>query len=147
MIKGWNDILWSQFGASIEALEQAIEMCPDDLWQREEVWYLAYHTLFWLDCYLSETLEGFKPPVPFTLDEMDPAGILPDRTYTRDELLAYATHCTKKCRETANALMDELAASPCGFERPRPHHRRTPPLQLAPRPARCRATESPASPK
>ncbi len=28
----WNEILWDQFGASIDMLAQAIHACPDDLW-------------------------------------------------------------------------------------------------------------------
>ncbi len=54
-----------------------------------EFWYVAYHCLFWTDLYLSGAVEGFTPPAPFTLDELDPAGVLPDRQYTREELLAY----------------------------------------------------------
>jgi len=45
--------------------------------RQPEVWYLAFHTLFWLDLYLSGPAEGFAPPAPFTRVELDPAGILP----------------------------------------------------------------------
>ena len=80
-------ILWQQFGAAIDMLENAIHACPDALWgdraRQPQFWYVAYHTLFFLDLYLSDSLEGFAPPAPFTLSEIDPAGVLPDRVYSK----------------------------------------------------------------
>ncbi len=117
MTTQWGRTLWSQFGAAIDALKAAIELFPDDVWRRQEVWYLAYHTLFWLDCYLSERPDAFEPPHPFTLGELDPEGVLPERMYSRDELLAYLAHCREKCRSTVGDITDRHAASPCGFDR------------------------------
>lgn len=105
--------LWNHFGAAIDMLENAIAACPDALWsdrsRRPEFWYVAYHTLFFLDFYLSETEEGFTPPAPFTLDELDPAGLVPERPFTKDELLAYLVHGRKKSRTVVDALTDERA--------------------------------------
>jgi len=106
----WKAIVWQQFGAAIDMLENAMNKCPDDLWsdrsQRPEYWYLVYHTLFWLDLYLSEPAEGFAPPPPFTLNELDPAGVLPERPYTKKELQTYLEHGRKKCRAAIYALTD-----------------------------------------
>ena len=117
----WKAITWQQFGAAIEMLENAVHACPDELWgdrsQRPEYWYLVYHTLFWLDCYLSDSLDGFAPPAPYTLDELDPAGLFPERVYTREELLAYLEHGRNKCRAAIRALTAESARQRCGFER------------------------------
>ena len=92
----WRAIIWSQFGAAIDMLENALLACPDELWsdrsQRLEFWYVVYHTLFWLDLYLSGSVEGFAPPAPFTLEELDPAGLLPERPYAKHELKAYLEH-------------------------------------------------------
>src|SRR6266849_1769971 len=111
-------IVWQQFGAAIDMLENAILACPDQLWsdrsQRPEFWYLVYHTLFFLDLYLSGSLAGFVPPAPFTLDELDPAGLLPARPYSKDELQAYLEHGREKCRATIEALTDEQARQPGG---------------------------------
>jgi hypothetical protein len=102
-------------------LENAMLACPDQLWsdrsQRPEFWYLAYHTLFWLDLYLSDSPEGFAPPAPFTLNEMDPAELLPERPYTKDELQTYLDHGRRKCREVIQALTEERSRQRCGFER------------------------------
>ena len=54
-----------------------------------EFWYVAYHTLFFLELYLTGTIDGFHPPYPFTLDELDPAGLLPEQVYLQAELLTY----------------------------------------------------------
>ena len=115
----WREAVWRQFGAAIDTLENALLACPDELWsdrsQRLEFWYVVYHTLFWLDLYLSGSVEGFAPPAPFTLDELDPAGLLPERPYTKDELQTYLDHGRHKCRASIEALTDEKARQRCKF--------------------------------
>lgn len=110
----WKEIIWGQFGAAIDALENAMQACPDELWddrtQRAEFWYVTFHTLFWLDYYLSEAPDDFKPPEPFGLEEIDPAGVIPERPYTKDELQRYLEHGRSKGRE-AIAAMTEARAS------------------------------------
>lgn len=112
-------MLWGQFGAAIDMLENAMLACPDELWgdrtRQPEFWYVAYHTLFFLDLYLTGSLDGFAPPAPFTLDELDPAGVLPPRVYTRDELRVYLRHGREKCRAAIESLTDETARRVCTF--------------------------------
>lgn len=119
MDDGWKSILWRQFGAAIDMLENAIRACPDDLWgdrsRRPEFWYVAYHTLFFLDLYSHGTVDGFRPPEPFTLDELDPAGVLPPRVHTKDELLAYLRHGREKAKAAVEALTDQAARRRCGM--------------------------------
>lgn len=112
-------MLWNQFGASVDMLENAMRACPNELWsdhsQRPEFWYVAFHTLFFLDLYLTGTTEGFAPPPPFTLDELDPAGILPERSFTKEELLNYLVHGREKCRTTIAQLTEEHSRRRCTF--------------------------------
>jgi uncharacterized damage-inducible protein DinB len=113
----WKTALWQQFGATIDMLENALLACPDSLWngrlwnnQGSHFWYVSYHTLFWLDFYLSGLPEEeFAPPAPFTLAELDPAGVLPERPYTKEELRAYLASLRQKCRTTIAELTDERA--------------------------------------
>jgi hypothetical protein len=116
----WKSTIWQQFGAAIEMLENAIIACSQDLWgdrsQRPEFWYVTFHTLFFLDLYLSDSDKGFEPPAPFTLDEMDERGLLPDRVYTKEELRTYLEHGRKKCRATIAAMTEERANQRCGFD-------------------------------
>jgi hypothetical protein len=52
-------IVWNQFGAAIDMLENALDACPDEVWgdrsRRPEFWYVVYHTLFFLDFYPSDS--------------------------------------------------------------------------------------------
>jgi hypothetical protein len=109
----WRASLWQQFGAAIDMLGQALAACPDELWRVHvwndpyaEFWNVGYHALFWLDLHLSGSAEGFTPPAPFGREELDPAGLLPERPYTRDELRAYLEHGRAKCAATIAALTD-----------------------------------------
>lgn len=112
MTDSFRETLWAQFGASIDMLKHAISSCPERLWATEtEFWYTGYHTIFWLDYYLSEDPKTFFPPAPFTLSETDPAGLMPDRVYTKDELLKYAAFARQKCHDRIAALTDEKAAA------------------------------------
>jgi uncharacterized damage-inducible protein DinB len=118
--EGWKRTVWGQFGAAIDMLENAMRACPDDLWgdrsRRPEFWYVVFHTLFFLDLYLSESDRGFAPPAPFTLDELDERGLLPERVYTKEELQAYLRHGRAKCMATIASLTEQRANQRCGFE-------------------------------
>jgi hypothetical protein len=110
----WRESLWQQFGAAIEMLAQPLRACPEELWRARlwddeyaEFWNIAYHALFWLDYYLSDPFQEFAPPPPITLDELDPAGRLPERRFSKQEVLAYLEHGREKCRATIAALTDE----------------------------------------
>ena len=124
-----NQMLWRQVGAAIDTLAGALNTCPDDLWERplwedpedewvsagfSRFWYLAYHTLFWLDFYLTADQESFAPPAPFNLDELQADAPLP-RTYTRAELLDYLAFCRQKCQDTILALTAGEARRPYHF--------------------------------
>jgi hypothetical protein len=124
-----NKMLWRQFGAAIDMLGEALRDCPDELWEKRlwedqpgqwvalgfsAFWYLGYHTLFWLNLYLTGAEEGFAPPAPFALVEMEAGEQLP-RTYTRGELLGYFDYCRVKCQDTIEAMSGEQAARLCRF--------------------------------
>jgi hypothetical protein len=113
MDAAWKGALWQQFGAAIDTMENALVACPESIWgdrsRVPEFWYVVFHTLFFLDYYLSDSPDGFAPPTPFTLDELDPAGVLPDRVYTKAELGAYLAHGREKCRAAIEALTDQTA--------------------------------------
>ncbi len=112
---------WKQFGAAIDTLGDAIDLCPDHLWtvvvwkdpedeRYGQFWFIAYHTLFWLDLYLTGTKEDFKPPSPFI------RGALPEQPYTKDQIKAYLGVCRDKCQATLEGLTEERAQQRCVFE-------------------------------
>lgn len=114
-------MVWQQFGAAIDTLGDAIRLCPDELWTAVlwrdpddvaygEFWFVAYHTLYWLDLYLTGASEGFKPPSPFI------RGALPEKPYTKEQVLAYLDECRRKCQSTLMGMTDETANRRCTFE-------------------------------
>lgn len=119
--------LWQQFSAVIDYLDQSINACPDALWtaplwqtpnhppELAQFWYIAYHSLFWLDLYLTGAEEGFLPPAPFTLIEQDEYGPIPERAYSKAELQTYLKVCRARCNATIDELTDEIAQRHCVF--------------------------------
>ena len=113
--------IWQQFGAAIDMLDDAISLCPEHLWtavlwkdpddaRHGQFWFVAYHTLFWLDLYLTGSSDGFAPPSPFI------PGALPEKPYTKDQVRTYLDQCRRKCQSTIEALTDEKARRVCTFD-------------------------------
>jgi hypothetical protein len=127
----WRTAIWQQFGATIDMLENALLACPSTLWNRHlwgdhsddpqpspfaAFWSLTHHTLFWLDFYLTGSLEGFAPPTPFIVDhEGAPARVTPDQPYTKEELHAYLVQLRQKCQTTLLSLSDKQARHQVAF--------------------------------
>ena len=105
-----KETLWRQFGASIDMLENAIKLCPTAFWDTEKrFWYNAYHCLFFLDYYLTLEPVNFSPTKPFSLSEFEDR--MPERTYSKDEILGYLKFCRSKCRDLISSLTEEIASS------------------------------------
>lgn len=122
----WKNALWQQLGATIAMLDNALRACPSAQWTGRlwgdpssgyaTFWSITHHTLFWLDFYLTGSLEGFAPPTPFTVDEEGaPARVPPDQPYTKEELHAYLGHLRQKCQTTLLSLSDEQARHQVAF--------------------------------
>src|SRR5215470_5455486 len=110
MIDFWRSAIRQQFRAAIDMLANAIQACPDSVWSGEPpraFWYIAFHTLFFLDLYLSPVGEDqFRSPAPFSLAELADEGGVPEPAHTKDELLAYLDHCRKKLDAVMAAMTD-----------------------------------------
>ena len=61
----YQQIVRSQYLATLEMLKQAIEKCPASLWNdpadKNKFWHVAYHALFYTHLYLQPTERDFKP--------------------------------------------------------------------------------------
>lgn len=51
--------------------------------------------------------ETFAPPAPFTISEFEDR--MPERVYSKDELLAYLQFCRKKCQQLIGSITEERA--------------------------------------
>jgi hypothetical protein len=124
-----QEMLWHQFNTAIDEFGSALHQCPHELWEKmlwedkpdqwvaagfSKFWYLCYHTLFWLDLYLTGAEEGFAPPAPFDLVEIEAGEVLP-RVYTRQELLLYLEDCRQKCHGAILNMSHEQAHQICRF--------------------------------
>lgn len=114
MVQELKENLWKQFGASIDMLKNAIELCPDEYWNtNKRILYYSYHTLLFLDYYLTSPAQEIKPLLPFTLTEPEnipegaPDDMVPERLYTRDEILGYLDFCRNKCYRVISGLTEE----------------------------------------
>jgi hypothetical protein len=114
-----KNIIWSQLGVSVKMLENAIASCPDELWAEGSLpkpyWTQVYHTLFFLDLYLSESPTLMNPPSKFKPLERGPKGPVPQRVYSREELLEYLEYGRAKAKTTIDALTEEMITKECGF--------------------------------
>lgn len=129
-------VLVSQFDAALAMLRDAIVLCPAAHWESPvaayPVWMVAYHTLCFVDCYLSPSDEAFElrtTPTPAAEPGQPPRAPLhprgraeleeefPSRLFTRDELLGYIDICREKLRTTLAAETPEILAGPSGFPR------------------------------
>jgi uncharacterized damage-inducible protein DinB len=120
MIDFWRSAIRQQFRAAIDMLANAIQDCPDSVWPGEPpraFWYIAFHTLFFVDLYLSPVGEDeFRPPAPFGLAELaDEAGVA-EPAHTKDELLAYLEHCREKLDAVMAGMTVAWTAAPCPFD-------------------------------
>ncbi len=125
MTTSWNMLIWRQFGAALDMLGHAIQSCPAAHWQDHmwdapddprygEFWFVSYHAVVWTDRYLAGSPKDFKPPAPFV------RGVLPEKPYTKEQVLAYLAAVRAQCRAMAETLTDEKGAQrcelPCGEE-------------------------------
>jgi len=77
----WKAIVWGQFGAAVDMLDDAIRACPDGLWSDPDstpqipshavigFWYEAFHAAYWVHVYLADHPGAFVPPQGFVRDD------------------------------------------------------------------------------
>jgi hypothetical protein len=73
------------------------------------VWYATLHLVYTLDWNFSARAPAWEPPAPFRKGDLD-AGRLPERTYTRAELLGYIDYVHEKTRATLATVAEDDAA-------------------------------------
>src|ERR1700747_2167243 len=111
---------WRQFGAAIDMFEGAVKACPDALWTERiwpeeppewfprcfaEFWYVGYHTLVWLDLYLTGLPEtDFAPPASFPQGEVDSPSTMPAKPFTKEQLSRYLRALRAKCHDALIGL-------------------------------------------
>ena len=119
-------LIQSQYHATLDMLEEAIRICPEDLWIdpgfTNVFWHVAYHALFFTHLYLQDSREGIAPwskhreEYEFLGDTLPwPPHNKPNigEPYTKDEVLEYMDFCRQVVEDKVPALDLEAAS---GFD-------------------------------
>lgn len=124
----FQQVVRSQFLAALAMLEECIDKCPAEHWAmpiaKYPFWQVAYHTLCFVDCYLSSSNESFKELVAARSSQAfnpQPRGMAelndeyPSRLFTRQELLAYCANCREKIDSVLTSETNATLDGPSGF--------------------------------
>ncbi len=120
MIDIVKQLLAAQFEASLCMLDHGVRDCPPEHWEgkiaTDTFRQVAYHTLFFVDAYLSPT------ETAFTLRELHQRGgderqSVASVGLSQNETLAYVAICRQKAIETLTAETEEMLKGPSGFTR------------------------------
>lgn len=122
----------SQLLAALSMLTECIRLCPVEHWDdpvaKYPFWQVAYHTLCFVDCYLSPDNAAFGRLLAegqASGPDFHPAGMAeleaeyPSRRFEQSELLAHAELCREKIGRVLgdgpDAETAESLAGPSGF--------------------------------
>lgn len=128
MTEHFKTITRSQFAASLRMLSDCVERCPSEHWNnpanviaKYPFWMVAYHTLCFVDLYLSPGEAVWKPRSeqgglhPAGWDELNEE--YPSREFSQAELLGYGELCRGLLDEAIAAETAETLQGPSGFAR------------------------------
>lgn len=97
--------LWKNFGAAIDMLSNVIALCPEGLWKKDrKFFYLTYHTIIFLDYYLTNPVRDFKPVLPYSILDADKLpkdavdDVIPDEFYSKQDFISYLGTIREKCK-------------------------------------------------
>ena len=100
-----KESIWEQFGASIDMLRNAIVMWPDESWEtKPKAFKMAFHTCFFIEYYLTNPPEDFKPTLPTSIGDVY---IKPLRHFTKQEILDYLEACRAKLKDAVDGLTED----------------------------------------
>jgi hypothetical protein len=102
-------IIKSQYWAALAMLREAIEKCPDPLWEdgtySNPFWNIAYHALFFTHLYLQPTNDDF---VPWEKHRDEVVGMKESNEeiepYSKQETLAYLDLCLEQVERQVDTL-------------------------------------------
>jgi len=121
-------IVRSQMLSALAMLEECVTLCPDSHWDEKvgvyPFWQVVYHTLCFVDCYLTSDNDAFAREVgarsAWTINPQ-PKGMLefeeeyPSRRFTRDEMVWYVGFCREKITRVIGGESAEVLAGASGF--------------------------------
>ena len=100
----------SQYYAALEMLKQAVEACPESLWDdpgyESPFWHIAYHVLFYTHLYLQPTEQDFRPweKQQDGYRSLASSGEEEGEPYSKEDVLDYHRLCREQVEEQVTAL-------------------------------------------
>ncbi len=127
MIDHVREILLGQFEASLCMLNECMEKCPQEHWDgkiaKYTFWQVAYHTLCFVDLYLSPSVESFQRRDLHPQGWSEPGSSwsrfkeeYPSRRFDKRELTEYLAICRQKGIETLASETPESLEHVSGFQ-------------------------------
>lgn len=114
MDKSIREIVWNQLGASIDMLINVVSSCPENYFeQNPRFYYITFHSTIFLDYYLTIPPSDFSPLLSFTQKEQNDRpkeaidDLIPDKFYSKQEVVDYLKQSREKCRQLIESLTDE----------------------------------------
>lgn len=101
------DICKINYRAIFKMIRNAMDKCPESLWYERtdepSFWHQVYHTVFYIDFYLSESPQNFQKPE--TIISVTPdLGKMPENTLSQQQIADYMDTVSKKCKEVLDGL-------------------------------------------
>jgi hypothetical protein len=122
------DICRNDYKAVLQMVREAIELCPEELWDERTdeppFWQQVYHTIFYIDFYLGDELKD--PRVDkFIEGEASNLDHKPSTTPSRDQIKGYLEEVSERCEAALNGFTLEKLEGENKFHwtGPTPAHR------------------------
>jgi hypothetical protein len=110
-----------QYGAAIRMLGKSVRKCPEEVWDDKAdvppYWHIAYHAMWFLDWYLSdskEARESFKSK--FGEESSQDLNKTPEITLTPEQLLDYLSDIKEKAKHRFTDITPDDLIEPSIFE-------------------------------
>jgi uncharacterized damage-inducible protein DinB len=129
MLSLFQQLLISQFEASLAMLSHCVARCPEDRWQIPVARYpfsqVVFHTLFYTDFYLGKQPDDFQMQAFHRenktlfgqyeqLEDREPVEV-----YDRGDIQRYLAFCRTKAATIVQAETEQSLAAPAAFPRRR----------------------------
>ncbi len=119
MIDYLKKILTGQFEASLCMMNECVQKCPQEHWDgkiaKYAFWHVAYHTLCFVDLYLSPDEETFQPRDFHPRGRSELNEEFPSRRFEKREITEYLAICRQKAIETLASETRESLERESGF--------------------------------
>jgi len=100
MIESVKSALTTQYEATLWMLRDCIKKCPESHWNKPiakyPFWQVAYHSLCFVDLYLSAKHSDWKPQAIHPKGVKELSDEYPSRRFEKAELLEYTDYCRDK---------------------------------------------------